>query len=265
MKIGIIGFGYVGQAIGWAYRNHDMVIRDPKMEDSASLDKFVDCDAIFICVPSPPKGDLHEDGHCDSSILEQTLKELLFVNISRQIPIISKTTAPPSVYKKLQKEYPNLVHSPEFLTQAESVRDYANARYCVLGGDYDGCVKARKVIQEGRRLTHDKHIITSIETAALYKYMMNSYLETKLTFMNDWAKISKAVGVSLEDLGFIAAHDDRIGTTHMDVPGPDGQYGWGGSCFPKDIAAILSEALDHNIELELLGRVEDINKKHRKL
>jgi UDPglucose 6-dehydrogenase len=51
----------------------------------------------------------------------------------------------------------------------------------------------------------------------------------------------------------------------MDVPGPDGQYGWGGSCFPKDVAAILHEALDLGTELELLGRVEDINKKHRKL
>lgn len=260
MKIGIIGFGFVGQAIGWAYKHHDLIIRDPKLHDSAGLEKFVDRDAIFICVPSPAT----EDGHCDTGILESVLKELLFVNINKQIPFISKTTAPPSTYKKLQQQYPNLVHVPEFLTQANAAIDYANAQYCVLGGDYDWCVQARNIIIEGRRLTHDRHIITSIETAALYKYMMNSYLATKVTFMNDWKKISQACEVDLKDLAYIAAHDNRIGNTHMQVPGPDGENGWGGACFPKDIAAIQMEALDLGIDLELLGRVEDLNKKHRK-
>jgi nucleotide sugar dehydrogenase len=262
MRVGIIGFGYVGQAIGWAYRDHDLIINDPKLSGSANLDKFIDRDAIFICVPSPST----EDGHCDSSILEETLKNLLFITISNpDIVIISKTTATPQIYKKLQQQYPNLVHAPEFLTQENNTADYANARYCVLGGNYDWCVKARKIIIEGRRLTHDKHIITTIETASLYKYMMNSYLATKVTFMNDWDKIATAEGVSLDDLRHIASHEDRIGTTHMQVPGPDGHYGWGGACFPKDIAAILEEGLDLGVELELLGRVEDINKKHRKL
>ena len=262
MRIGIVGFGYVGQAVGWAYQNYDLLINDPKLPGSANLSKFVDCDAIFICVPSPST----EDGHCDSSILEDTLKNLFFISLANpNVVFISKTTATPQIYKKLQEQYPNLVHAPEFLTQANNTADYLNARYCVLGGNYDWCVKARNIIIEGRKLTHDKHIIVPIETAALYKYMMNSYLATKVTFMNDWNKIAEAEGVKLDDLRFIAAHDDRIGTSHMEVPGPDGHYGWGGACFPKDIAAIMEEALDLGVELELLGRVEDINKKHRKL
>jgi UDPglucose 6-dehydrogenase len=262
MKIGIIGFGFVGQAIGWAYRNNGLIVRDPKMADSASLDKFADRDAIFICVPSPST----DDGHCDSSILEQVLKELLFVTIQNpNIVLISKTTATPSVYKRLQQEYPNLVHVPEFLTQANATTDYANANYCVIGGDYDWAVKARAVLHYGRALTHDKHVIVNIETASMYKYMMNSYLAAKVTFMNDFKKIADAEGVDIKDLTHLASHDRRIGTTHMAVPGPDGQYGWGGACFPKDIAAIQMEALDLNTELELLGRVEEINKKHRRL
>lgn len=261
MKIGIIGFGFVGQAVSWAYKDNDLIIRDPKLNDSASLDKFIDRDAIFICVPSPST----DDGHCDTSILEEVLKELLFVSIQNpNCVFISKTTAPPSAYKNLQQKYPNLVHAPEFLTQADAVRDYANASYCVIGGDYDCAVKAREIIQLGRQLTHDKHIIVSIETAALYKYMMNSYLATKVTFMNDFKKIADAVGVDLKDLEFISVYDDRIGQSHMKVPGPDGEYGWGGACFPKDIAAIQMEALDLGIDLELLGRVEDLNKKHRR-
>lgn len=262
MKIGIIGFGYVGQAIGWAYKDTDLIIRDPKLKDSASLDKFLDRDAIFICVPSPST----EDGHCDTSILEEVLKDLLFVYLNnKDCVLISKTTAPPTAYKKLHEHYPNLVHAPEFLTQADAVRDYANADYCVLGGTYEYAVKAREIIQIGRRLTHDRHVIVNIQTAALYKYMMNSYLATKVTFMNDFKKIADVTDVNIDDLKYLAAHDSRIGNTHMSVPGPDGEYGWGGACFPKDIAAIQMEALDLNTKLELLGRVEDINKKHRKL
>ena len=260
MKIGIVGYGFVGQAVGWAYRNCDLLIRDPKLKNSAGLDKFIDRDAIFICVPSPSDS----VGRCDTSILEEVLKELLFVSLNNpNCVFISKTTAPSGVYKKLQSQYPNLVHAPEFLTQADAVRDYANASYCVLGGDYDWACKARNVIQEGRKLTHNKHIIVTIETAALYKYMMNCYLATKVTFMNDFKKIADASGVDIKDLEHLSSHDDRIGNTHMKVPGPDGQFGWGGACFPKDIKAIINEAHDADVSLDLLTQVELINLKHR--
>lgn len=262
MKIGIIGFGYVGQAIGWTYKNSDLLINDPKLPDSASLDKFIDRDAIFVCVPSPST----PDGHCDSSILEETLKNLLLVTLSNpEMVIISKTTATPQIYKRLQEQYPNLVYAPEFLTQANNIADYANANYCVLGGLGRWAIKARDVICKGRKLTHDNHLIVNIETAALYKYMMNSYLAAKVTFMNDFKKLADAEGVNFKDLAFLAKHDDRIGNTHMEVPGPDGHYGWGGSCFPKDVAAIIMEAIDKNLDFELMQRVETVNKKHRGL
>ena len=262
MRIGIIGFGYVGQAIWWSYQyKAELVIRDPKLIDSASLDQLASCNAIFVCVPSPST----EDGHCDTAILEDTLKELLFVNINKQIPIISKVTAPPSVYARLQEEYPNLVYCPEFLTAANNVADYANSNYFILGGDYDRCVKARAVIQLGIQLVHDQFTIVNIKTAAMYKYMMNSYLATKVTFMNDFKLLADAEGVEWTDLKYLSTTDKRIGNTHMDVPGPDAQYGWGGGCFPKDVAAIIMEAIDLSVDFELLDRVETINKKHRKL
>jgi UDPglucose 6-dehydrogenase len=261
MKIGIIGFGFVGQAIGWAHRNDDLVIRDPNRKDSAEITEFVGCDAIFVCVPTPST----DDGHCDSSILEQTLKELLFVVINNQIPVICKSTAPPSVYARLQKVYPNIVHCPEFLTAANATIDYANADSCILGGDYEWAVKARTVIQHGRPMVSDKFTIVSIKVAALHKYLMNSYLAARVSFMNDFKKLADAVEVEWSDLAYLAKHDGRIGYSHLDVPGPDGQYGWGGACFPKDVAAIQMEAIDLSIDLELLGRIEDLNKKHRRL
>jgi nucleotide sugar dehydrogenase len=265
LRIGIIGNGYVGSAIAWAHRSDDLIIRDPKMKDSASLDQFKNCNAIYVCVPSPPVDPTLENGHCNSGILEQVLKELLFAIIDNPIPIICKTTVPPTVYARLQEQYPNIVYCPEFLTAANAVNDYANADYCVLGGDYDWAVKAREVIRHGRPMVQDKFTIVPIKVAALFKYMMNSYLAARVTFMNDFKKLADVEGVSWADLTYLAKHDGRIGYSHMDVPGPDGQYGWGGGCFPKDIAAILHEALDLGTELELLGRIEDLNKKHRKL
>ena len=260
MKIGIIGYGFVGEAVAWAYRNSDLLIRDPKLKDSAKLDQFADRDAIFICVPSPST----DDGHCDTSILEEVLKELLFVSITNpDCVFISKTTAPPSAYKRLQEQYPNLVHAPEFLTQANSVADYANAQYCVLGGNHEWAAKARNIIIEGRRLTHNKHIIVTIETAALYKYMMNSYLATKVTFMNELKKVADVSGVDIKDLAYLASYDSRIGNTHMSVPGPDGEFGWGGACFPKDVSAIIKEASDLGVDFGLMTQIQSINKQHR--
>lgn len=260
MRIGIIGFGYVGSAIAWAHKHHDLVIRDPKLKESAGLDKFTSCDAIFVCVPSPST----EDGHCDTSILESVLKELLFASINKAIPIICKTTAPPSVYARLQAQYPNIVHVPEFLTAADAVKDYAYSEYFVIGGAPEWAEAAAKVIREGVPLVDEFLIVVPIKTAALYKYMMNSYLAMKVTFMNDFKALADAEGVNFKDLKRLAENDSRIGYTHMDVPGPDGQFGWGGGCFPKDVSAIIEEAIDLGVDFELMDRVESINKKHRR-
>lgn len=259
MKIGIIGFGFVGQAILNAYQNHDVVIRDPKLEHSASLDKFVDCDAIFICVPSPAD----KIGRCDVSILENVLKELFFVNISKDIPLISKVTAPPTSYANLSKQYPNLVYSPEFLTSANNLNDYKFADYFIVGGHREYAYKAVEILKAGD-ITTERFTVTDIKTASLYKYMMNSYLATKVTFMNEFYNLAQKEGVDWDQIIDFTAHDTRIGPTHMEVPGPDGKFGWGGHCFPKDISAIIEEAISLGINFELLDRVESINKRHRR-
>lgn len=259
MKIGIIGFGFVGQAILHAYQTHDVVIRDPKLEHSASLDKFADCDAIFVCVPSPAK----EDGRCDSSILEGVLKELLFVNISKDIPIISKVTAPPSIYERLQKEYPNLVYSPEFLRAETNTFDYETSNYFIAGGNREYAERALDIIKQGK-VDAEQYMFTDIKTAALYKYMMNCYLATKVTFMNEFYKLAKKENANWEQMVNFTMYDGRIGPTHLNVPGPDGKFGWGGACFPKDIGAIIEEAIDLGLDFELMDRIETINRRHRK-
>jgi len=259
MKIGIIGHGYVGQAIASAHSHHDLVIRDPRLPNSADLHEFLDCDGIFVCVPSPST----EDGSCDSSILEQVLKDLLFVHINRQIPIICKTTAPPSTYSKLLDRYPNIVHCPEFLTAKDHIRDYENSDFFILGGHDPWCIRAREIIREGVPRVSEKFLFTDIKSAAFYKYMTNCYLAMKVTFMNDFKDLADAENIDWKKIKDLSVFDDRIGYTHMDVPGPDGKYGWGGACFPKDVSAIIMEALDKNLDFELMQRVETLNKKHR--
>ena len=259
MKIGIIGFGFVGEAIHWAHRNDERVVRDPKFEDSASYDQFLDCDGIFICVPTPSLA----DGHCDSSILENVLKELYDAGVSEKIPLICKSTATPSIYEKLLKAYPSVIHCPEFLTAENATADYQNSNYFVIGGNGELCATARDIIRSGVPIVQSKFLITDIKSASLYKYMMNTYLATKVTFMNEFYKLAKAEGISFESLKDLTIFEHRIGHTHLNVPGNDGRFGWAGMCFPKDIAAIQMEAIDLGIDLELLGRVEDINNKDR--
>jgi UDPglucose 6-dehydrogenase len=263
MNIGILGYGFVGQAVAHAHKevNDHLIIRDPLKGHPTPLSDFTQCEAIYVCLPTPSR----DDGTCNTDILEQGLKDLLFVFINNPVPVICKSTAPPSFYKKIQVEYPNVIHCPEFLTATNHLYDYLNCNHFVLGGDYDWAVKAKKIISRGLPSLPDAFTIVSIETAALYKYMINGYLATKVTFMNDFKRLADAEGVDFKDLKYLAQFDKRIGQSHMSVPGPDGEYGWGGACFPKDVAAIIEEAISLDVDFELLDRVEAINKKHRKL
>ena len=240
MRIGIIGSGFVGSAVAHAHSNDQIVINDPQHPKSTPLTEFIDCDAIYICVPSPST----QDGHCDTTILEDVLKQLLFVNIATQIPIISKVTAPPSVYDRLQKQYPNLVHAPEYLTAKNAMWDYKYGKFAIVGGNTEWSIRAIKIIASGLvEIREGDIVLTDIKTASFYKYLMNSYLAMKVTFMNDFFELA---------------------SVHTTVPGPDGQYGWGGFCFPKDVAAICEEALDNGLDFPLMQQVEMINKKHRR-
>jgi len=255
MKIGIIGHGYVGGAVAHTHRNHTLIIRDPKFrEKSATLEQMKTCDAVYVCVPTP----MMENGHCDDSFVKSVLSELQ----GYDKVVICKSTVPPGVYLRLQDRYPNVVHAPEFLTAANATADYENSSWVLIGGNVNRCQEAEKIIKSSTvKATHYHH--TDIATASLFKYLANTFLATKVTFMNDMFHLAKEVGVNWEEIKTIAQNDSRLGNSHWDVPGPDGQYGYGGACFPKDVAAILEHGLDIGTELKLLGRVEDINKLHR--
>lgn len=255
MKIGILGLGYVGSAVAHTHRNHELVIRDPKLgERSASMEDIKTCDAVYICVPTP----MLESGHCDDSYVKGVVAELQ----GYDKVIIAKSTVPPGVYQLLHKENLNLVHAPEFLTAANATEDYESATWVLVGGEDKWVDDAIKIISASSIAATHYHK-TTIETASLFKYIANSFMATKVTFMNNMYHLATHLGISWNEIKDIATNDPRLGHTHWDVPGPDGQFGFGGACFPKDVAAIVEHGLELGIHLELLDRVKEINKKQR--
>jgi UDPglucose 6-dehydrogenase len=190
-NIGIIGAGFVGSAIAEAIEwSGSSIIIDPAKGYTNTYNDILKCVAVFVCVPSPQR----DDGSCDTSILESVLLELKKVEFTGVI--ISKCTAPPDVYTRLNELYPNLVHSPEFLTAANAFQDYMNGKFAIIGGKIPAYRReAERIIRSTQTSLKDvEHC--SIGEAALAKYTINSFLATKVVFMNevDPAIIIRVVG-----------------------------------------------------------------------
>lgn len=247
-KIGIIGLGFVGTAIQNAYTDLFVDVvkidSDPSKRCTGTYDDIKDADAVFICVPSP----MNADGSCNITPLTQTLENLKdFKGV-----IISKVTAPPDTYKSLQQKFDNLVHAPEFLTAANATQDYKNGIFSIIGGSNTTHMEnAAHIIQIGQ--PNIKHVeYCTIAEASLAKYIINSFLSTKVVFMNEVAKVAELGGESWDVIRKLISLDSRIGLSHTQVPGPDGLYGFGGACFPKDTASLLNYAKSLDAQLEVL-------------
>lgn len=249
-KIGIIGVGYVGGAIknamdgGWP---DQLVLVDPGKGFTNTINDVKDCSGVFVCVPSPQR----EDGSCDTSILESVLKELKAINYTGVI--ISKCTAPPDVYTMLNEEYPNLIHAPEFLTAANADRDYLNGKFAIIGGSVLAYQReAERLIRIGQQNLGDNVRYCSIGEASLAKYTINSFMSTKVIFMNELQELSSTMNLDYNKIADMVKMDSRIGNSHMQVPGPDGSFGFGGACFPKDTNALLKIAEKQGVSLNVL-------------
>lgn len=248
VSVAIVGLGIVGNAVAQAYAHHKethvyRIDKDTKKGPDSYEDARL-ADGIFICVPSPSG----HDGRYDISALESVLDKLE----GYQGVIISKVTATPDVYRELGKRYPNLVHCPEFLTAANPVIDYTNSKFMILGGNVLAYIReAERIIRWGG---HDniKFVHSSIDEAAMTKLLINSYLATKVVFMNEIFQLCQRNNIDYEVVSEMARLDPRIGNSHMMVPGPDGAYGFGGMCFPKDTSALSKYGEDTGADLSLL-------------
>ena len=252
--------GFVGGSIHSSFSNNndvELLAIDPSKGWMASYIDIINFDAVFVCVPSPQRS----DGSCDTSILVEVLNQLSIVNFKGVI--ISKVTAIPSVYAGLQSKYTNLVHAPEFLTAANAKDDYLNGKFAIIGGATTAYRnEAERIIRISQpNLNSIAHC--SIGEASFAKYTINSFLSTKVIFMNEMAKLAEENGCDWNTIKQAVGQDTRIGTSHMQVPGPDGEYGFGGMCFPKDTNAMLKFAEWCEQDLSVLSAVVNKNNKIR--
>jgi len=169
------------------------------------------------------------------------------LNSRKDNVFLLRSTVTPGTTRRVQADCPKLrvVFNPEFLTEKSAKFDFINQSRFVLGGqqkklDYHvGRVEGLLRWRFGKSVPI---IRTDYETAEFTKYMNNCYFATKISFLNEMNQIAAECGVDWEAAVEGFARDGRVGHSHLSVPGPDGKYGFGGSCFPKDIQAMISFA-----------------------
>ena len=190
---------------------------------------------------------MFEDGSQDLSYVEST-----FVEGTSEPVYILKSTVLPGTTETLSKQYPNfkIIFSPEFLTERTAKLDILTQSRIILGGEFTLTEKAKTLFNKRFKI---KNIIqTDSKTAELTKYMNNSFFATKVSIMNEFRLLCDKIGANWEDAlrGFVS--DGRIGDSHLNVPGHDGKLGYGGTCFPKDVNALLSFSKKHEIDLNTI-------------
>ena len=250
-KIGVVGNGFVGGAVKFGFSPNvgcDAEVRvydkNPNKSTHTLEETVNESDFIFLSVPTPA----NEDGSINIKILEGALEDISQIHNGRDNAILIRSTVIPGTTWALQTKYPqlNILFNPEFLTERSANFDFINQSRFVVGnsGKQIGWAKSEEFVELIKNRFGDCVAVmeTNYETAELIKYMSNCFFATKVSFMNEMYQIAEKIDANWDEAvsGFVA--DGRIGHSHMNVPGHDGKFGFGGSCFPKDIQAMIDFA-----------------------
>ena len=204
-----------------------------------SMDEVVNTsDFIFVSVPTPS----NKDGSINLDIVYDVFNDIEECREEGSEPVLLlRSTVTPGTTRKLQIGFHNLriVFNPEFLTERSAKLDFINQSRFVLGGNEEDTTIVAD-LYKWRFGQHIPVIKTDYETAELIKYMNNTFFATKVSFMNEMKLVSDEVGANWEHCVEGFSLDGRVGHSHLNVPGPDGKMGYGGSCFPKDIQAMIN-------------------------
>ena len=244
-SIGIIGHGYVGESQSFAFSpSFNVRVFDKDSSKSThSLKEVLESNFIFVCLPTPMK----KDGSQDLSYI------IDFFNDIKKGPIyIIKSTIVPGTTNMLVSKYKNLdiIFSPEFLTERTAKLDTLTQTRIILGGNKKLTNKVKEIYNI--RFKNKTVIQTDSLTAEFIKYMNNTFFASKVSIMNEFYRLANHLGVDWDKALYGFVSDQRIGDSHLSVPGPDGKLGFGGTCFPKDINAFISFAKKHNINMNVL-------------
>ena len=264
MKVGIVGQGFVGSALREGLKNYHTVVTydiDPDKSMSDSLEEVVCASEIlFVCLPTP----MRKNGKCDTRILETTVKDINHIvgqYHQKNKVVVIKSTIPPGTTNRIDSACKNIdvAFSPEFLTEANSFDDFKNQNRIIIGGS-----GAKKVKQMFRKpFPNIPIVVTKSDTAEMVKYFINCFLASKVIFANQMYDICESASIDYDKVCEYALLDKRIGPSHLAVPGPDGDKGFGGHCFPKDLAAMIYFAEIFLADSSFLKQVEKSNISYR--
>ncbi|EWY39324.1 UDP-glucose 6-dehydrogenase [Skermanella stibiiresistens SB22] len=297
MRIAMIGTGYVGLVSGACFSEFgvnvvcvdkdaskidrlnrgEIPIYEPGLEDlvaknvkagrlSFSLDlaaSVADADAVFIAVGTPSR---RGDGHADLSYVYAAAEEIAR-GMNDYTVVVTKSTVPVGtgreVARIIRKTRPDVdfgvASNPEFLREGSAIGDFLRPDRVVIGTDSDRARAVMRALYRPLYLIETPIVMTSLETAELIKYAANTFLATKITFINEIADLCEKVGADVHDVAKGIGLDGRIGKKFLH-PGP----GYGGSCFPKDTLALVRTAQDYGSPLRIVETVVDINTKRKR-
>lgn len=297
MRVAMIGTGYVGLVSGACFsefgvdvvcvdkdagkieglKQGRMPIYEPGLEDlvernvkagrlsfTTDLAEGVkDADAVFIAVGTPSR---RGDGHADLSYVYAAAEEIANA-ITGYTVIVTKSTVPVGTGSEVERIIRqtrgdadfDVVSNPEFLREGSAIEDFMRPDRVVIGAESERSQEVMRQLYRPLFLIETPIVFTSRTTSELIKYAANTFLATKITFINEVADLCEKVGANVHDVARGIGLDGRIGKKFLH-PGP----GYGGSCFPKDTLALVRTAQDAGSPLRIVETVVDINDKRKR-
>jgi UDPglucose 6-dehydrogenase len=225
---------------------------------TALSEAVAEADAVFIAVGTPSR---RGDGHADLSYVYEAAREIAAALRGFTV-VITKSTVPVGTGDEVERIIRELrpgddvavVSNPEFLREGAAIHDFKHPNRIVVGTDDE---RAKRIVAEIYRplyLNQAPILFTGRRTAELVKYAANAFLATKITFINEIADLCERVGADVQEVARGIGLDNRIGPKFLHA-GP----GFGGSCFPKDVRALIKTAQDHDVPMRILEAVETVN------
>ena len=263
MKISVIGNGFVGKATQiLKCEEVDLVVYDidPKLCNpiNTTLKDVCDTDLIFISVPTP----MNKDGSCHLNIVESVVGELKKITNLDETLVVLRSTVPPGTSDNL-----NCYFMPEFLTEKNFVNDFINNKdwiFGVKGTEQDEKFKEKITNLINIACKYDKIKYNNVNfvlnsEAEMIKLFRNNFLATKVSFCNEIYQFCQKKNINYDNVITLAAADPRITHSHTAVPGHDGSFGYGGTCFPKDTHNLSNEMKKVGMKSYIIDKIIERN------
>jgi UDPglucose 6-dehydrogenase len=262
MKVGIIGMGFVGGTAAEVFKKvHEVLPYDKYKPEYQNPEILKEAEIVFICVPTPmlPSGALNTNAiHNSMEVLEKT------TDTSNRPLVVLRSTAVSGTTEKLEEKYPSFrfVFNPEFLRQRHALEDMSHPDRIIIGAKREEDFrKVQAVYKPLFPFVPYFHVTT--KEAEMIKYASNVVLASQIMIANEIYQICQKMGISYETVKHMLLYDERI-ARNIDVPGPDGDLGFGGKCFPKDLNALIHISRENGYRPNLLEEVWRTNINLRK-